>query len=498
MFTANPEEGLKPLKVVFTNTGVDLLNKLIPFTSSAGTIKNTSIAIVSSGGTLAFFKSEVQYEWDFGDNTNFFGKNPPPKTYQIPGYYTVVLKSITEEQTFYDEVIIKVLDKTLILLGSFADENKIELRYGNDNTQGFYWSTEGGEGHLWAETKASLISFFDNNKDWVDVLFDAEDGLPYCINPHESYQGSNLEDCWLNKYDKFLNFGYEIESVLKFAEFSGVEENYLCKLSDINLFYNPLNKGEEFRDLFKVTMNLYKNFELLSSATAQEVPKDRELYFKGRNEEANLFNLELIMSTSFYRLRNLNIKFTTYDKARFPFAKNHWERNPQYLFANMLSWIARPFKSGQLFDRVTGNLILINEADLVQGTSPDGLNQGFVNFIEFIVGYFDNIDENICTYWSNVKEPDYLFTMLGINYLYHTQYKAVQIGGETWYLYWAKFPAGANNFNLQKRAMPSLPSLYSMFDFRILNTKNITDEQLEYYFNDIINNKGNIFCPQIT
>ncbi len=477
----------------------------MPLIATYGYLENTNLAVITSSGMLGIPSVKISYQWDFGDGTTSNKSNPDPKTYSVPGYYDLTL-TVLVDTGFGIELVtetktIKVLDKFLPLLGSGFEDSKKALAYGNDSTQGWQWSTEGGEGYIWNDTQASQIAFFDANSDWTSLIFDSIDGLPYCVNPHEAYEGSNIQESWSDKFDSLMDTFIEIKSIVRLAEMRGSEENCLCKLSDINLFYNPYKKGQEYRDAFNIDLNIFKDFELAAVARADDIPKDRELYFKGRNIEANLFNLELVMETSYYRLRNCNVKLISYNKARFPFKNDHWEATPQDKFANVELWVSRVNQEGSILERAQGNMIELATGSSVSEPSPDKKNGAFYIQSETDLGDLSDLDNNIITYWTTNETFNlFYFTNSSGSIIDYTgssitneTIKVVEVEGETWYFRKAWIPAGetvANNFTI-----PATGSGTKLFDFRLLSTPDLTDEDLDYYYNDIVNDSGNIFCP---
>lgn len=483
VFEADPQLGRYPLDVNVSDVAYGSEIAGTEVIVSAGYLGDGEG--VASAGYLGT-DDDPSLEWTYGDGDGYSGLQPPPHRYLNPGTYPLTARLFVGGlfDSFYT-LLIKVLDDVLINLGIGGNtEGRRSLSYGSDNEQGMGWSEDGDDGNIWPDTKSSILDLFDDNQDRQVVIFDSLTGLPFCDNPRKSYTGSRIVDAWKDKIDPLIeNSGTEIRTRAKLQEMVGSHESFEQRMSDIFLYFSPIYKENQgaigynedgLRDALKVNLELYKDDELDLGAIAVNVPMKRELFFF-KEVFGSTLQIAFETTASEYRFDKAECKLENYDKARYPFGDPMTEEAYQESLANINDvWLSR---DGFLFNRVngveyTGNISSPNR------TGPDGKTGS----IFYTTSNYDllNSASTSVSIWSTEPDPTLIF--VGETVVLRQQQ---EVSGRVWYLY--TLDTAPSNLEVVPYK--------DYFDFRTLNEV-LAESAIEYYFNDVVNNGGEITCPR--
>lgn len=473
-YTAFPTVGQFPLRVNLDVGDIDLNPTDYPIAVASAGYVGGPYSVAAAGYLQEYDDTVTSWRWDFGDGESSTLLKPGAHKYRLPGLYTMILalRDAAGETEYPTEI--KVLDETLVNLGISDNDSRCSINHGASQEQGFGWSEDIGRDLVWLDTNASHLEYLDENGDLVLMGFDSITGLPYCMNPRDSYEGSNVFETFLDKVDPLISgTGVDIPAEGVLQEMTGESEAFDEQLSDINFFVSPMERGGSYLSTFKMGMRLYKDYDVDYDAEAQDVPLDRELYFSGYGKEANAINVGWYTTASKFRFRKAEIFLTVYDKARYVGAAQQTESASQASLDDLVSWISR---SAPLdLDRCTGRSLsfVYNSTkgpDNEVGSAMQVTTGGDV--ITLPVGFYALL------YWAT----DEIQNILPV-----TTFNSIDIDGTTWYLQYL-------NIEIAVPQLITIPPK-TLFDFRIVNGS-IDTSMLSYYFNDVTVNGGKNFLPR--
>jgi len=476
-FNASPQEGKAPLLVDLSDIQY---TKQVNESIFSQIVDANSFSDINAVANAGYFGEPVYttLRWDFGDGTGSASQTPPPHSYEHPGIYK--LTAISNSTNGIEEratKLIKVLDETLNNLGIGMSIDRVCLNYGQDDEQGFGWSTDGGDGNTWVDTNASILSIFDDNEDSQVVVYDSLTGLPYTINPRNSYDHSNIKDAWNDKIDFLINdIGFEIPTEVKLQEMIGSHESFEQRMSDISLFFSPIYKDNQgvagynsdgLRDDTIINLQIFKNDLLIEQDETVNIPMKQELFFD-KVVTGGVLQLSFDTTNSEFRFTRAECFIENYDKAKFPFKQLMSEGNSQNNLSNIGNlWITR---SSILKNMVTGVAITTPHA-LIQGA--DGQDKSAVRFINL---YTINITGIVLVASDNL-EP---FNGTGTINIY----KTATVNGVIWYF---MYIPDAN--------YTAIKANVKIFDLRVLTTS-LDDSDLVYYSKDVLTNNADNVCSR--
>jgi hypothetical protein len=476
-FKAFPVKGKAPLDVDITNVHYDKQVDNTVFSQIVNASSFKPIGIVASAGY--FGKAlNTTLRWEFGDGTGSTSETPPPHRYNTPGLYK--LTAISNSTNGVEErasKLIKVLDETLNNLGIGMSTFRENVNYGQDDEQGFGWSTDGGDGNTWVDTKASIVQLFDDNEDSQVVVYDSLTGLPYTINPRKSYDSSNIVDAWNDKIDELINdIGVPIPTIVKLQEIIGSHESFEQQMSDISLFFSPIYKENQgltgynedgLRDSTVINLHLFKNDLLVEQAETRNIPMRQELFFD-KAITGGVLQLSFDTNNSEYRFPRAECIIENYDKAKFPFKQLMSEGNSQNVLSNVVNlWITR---NAVLKNMVTGTVITTPHTFI---TGVDNVNNSAVlfnlNYVTAITGTIMVVSDSVTPFIGS-----------GTLQVYHTQ----NIAGRDW-----------NFILITSGNYTAINNNVAIYDLRCLSVTP-SSEDLLYYRRDVIENSANNVCDR--
>ena len=490
-FDINPTSGVAPLTVVISNLDIDVSSELDPFS-----IAHNGALEITTQEFSPFYATHFGYfiptgffsfVWDFGDGTKSTLPNPT-HTYKIPGDYIITL-SVTIDGITTDYITeITVFEELSRTLGIGVNQSRQSLQYGADETQGYGWSENSGDGHVWPDSKPSNLFIYNENGDHEQLVWDSVTGLPYVYDGRKLNTGSKVYEVFKDKVNPLKeDSGTEITSRIRFPEMTGSHESFAQRMSDISLFFEPMYRKDQdqpgfgengLRDAFKVDLELYANEKLAKAAEAADVPLDRELFFD-RFVEGRILQLAIEMKASQYRFTRMEAFLTNYDKARWidSNTRQMTERTKQDELSNFVQWYSR--NCNGLVDLVTNQGTPFEDYEIVAGA--DGYeDSGFrFNSPGFTFEFLGGLAPSTTYVWSTADTNPHFNGMIPFE-----QVTSFDVNGTTWYLWKVSDNSG-----------PYVLKAADYFDLRSLSG-NVSQEAEDYYIDDIKNNNGNINCPR--
>jgi hypothetical protein len=502
-YTVIPNSGIVPLTVTITLNSVIVEGfDLDPYSiAHFGFIESQSKTFNAfQMAHFGYYLSlpNITYVWKFGDGDTFVGENPGNHTYTNPGNYVLQLCLIVDGVSYEYPTNITVVAASTTTVGIGQSPNRDSLNYGNDETQGFGWSKNSGDGHLWPDSYGSVISTFNEDGDHEQLIFDSLTGLPYIYDTRKLTTSSAINEVWKDKVNPLEEgSGTEITTRVKLQEYIGSHESYFQQMSDINLFYEPMYRTRQnaegytakgLRDAFEVDLELYADEKLEKVAHADDVPIDRELFFD-RIIKGHIMQLAFETSASEYRLVGSEVYLTNYDHAVWPSQPEMTEKDYQGETGSLVGWLSR--NQNKLLDLFTRD---------VYGTSSDYANIAGPDFLggsSFQVNKAGGIDitKQIinATLWSdNPSGPTVSaandLTVIGSFEAPEDPDTPGNPNTITWYFLHIKMINFGNvTFNLTDGS--------KYFDIRFYDVNDtLSSKSIQYQFDDVKENNANAIC----
>ena len=269
---------------------------------------------------------------------------------------------------------------------SNADDDLYE-RYGIDNRHRCYRigvrkenalgiAELGGERWLHPELGSEAISVFDAARRKFDVMYDEDTGLPFMLMTKDGPTGSGVSKLYVDSYVNQQDTGVEISWLLRFKEFIGQAEHMLLKFAEFHAFMRPQDEKNKnatghtkfgYRNAQAVTLNVYKNGNLILDARTHGFPEKGDLTFD-EQIAANRIQMELAGTASELRITGAKSYYEQLDQRGAPDQRIMEEGEFQEMLSLPLFWVTRG--RSPLKDRVTGNEGVGSGYTMVEG--PDG------------------------------------------------------------------------------------------------------------------------------
>lgn len=416
--------------------------------------------------------------WHWGDGETSNGISPT-HTYKYPGTY---------EQSYIDyfddgSEIETVVGTTTISETNSNSQHNVNL-YDSDNRKCLRlsihgdesgWSYLDGDRWLWPESSAGICSFA---KDGIihKIIWD-NNGYAYVYNLRDSSVDS-INTSFTDKFSDISgleNPGFDISSSIKFKEMRGNNSHY--KIKHEETFFKIRPEDSETAIDPSINVSLYVDGEDSGVTTQYNIDEDNEVLFDYK-KDGDTFQLEISLDKSNWELLRYETYSSVTDRSRISSNNNTFNNNAQLNLSDLSYWMTRPNYN---VDRVTGDDIgyygfVAHEFESVDG--PDGRSDSAIRSV--VEGYITHPigGGNIMSFWTD---------------------NVPAISGQ--------FPLGLTTFNtigsfsLCYGQMLSneftFPEAVSFYDIRGMNSTDANyEDYLLIYYNDILNNSGDLFLPR--
>jgi hypothetical protein len=454
-FVLNTYSGYKPLEVSVVSVTAEVFSSGINVFSISTYGSLGDSMDISTFGYL-YDVGDYTYKWYIDDT--FVGANWTGTTFTEPGIYEIRLEQLDSNNSVVADRkrLVKVLDKSLINIEISRDTAQV-LSYGNDYNSGFGWREYNGI--PLAPTKGSVLNIKDGHIERLVVL-DSDTGLPYFINPHMPN-----EIPYLDYYDMWLGSGVDIPTKLRLQDITGTSQHHLLKLSDVFLCFEPIDRDMKGKDGYSddgfdesMTVSPCVTIDRDSGGAdkVSDYPFKNEIYFN-KDIISKFIQVGFETNKSKYKFVRAEVYALPYDKALIPHSNHPKQWEYQSVIGTPVVWFGRYMMDWDL----TLTTQLPDGFEYLQFTTPIGDNTGS---FRFNTGYL--LDGVSYVVWSTNSS-------LGGN----EYYKKHGVNGTTWYLYYME----STNINVSSSDV--------LYDYRKFNT-HIGNSVVDYYYDDIVNNKG--------
>lgn len=430
---------------------------------------------------------DVVYLWKFGDGQQFVGLEPGGHTYTVPGFYLLTLCIIIngEEFPFVTEITVEGVRGSTEGIGQDA-ANRKSLAYGNDENQGYNWSKNTGDGHLWPDTKGSIMSIFNEDLDHEQIIYDSRTGLPFIFDTRKVNSSAKILEVFKDKVNPLVEgSGTEITTRVRLQEYIASHETYFIRMSDINLFFEPMYRIRQgipgytekgLRDAFAVDLELYVDEKLDKVAHADDVPIYRELFFD-RQIQGHVLQIAFETASSEYRLTKTEVYILPYDKAVYPSQPEMKEKTNQEAVSDLTRWYSRAEILNK--DLIDPGDVFNDNVPFTAITGADGYGQSGMELSDDTFEIRE-VNTDAVSLWSDLATNPFKNATLT-----PTIFDSFVRGSTTWYL-WVDNAVGGNANDFL------LPGKY--FDIRGHKSA-LTNDQIQYVFDDVSENRGDAICP---
>ncbi|MCP4325336.1 MAG: PKD domain-containing protein [Alteromonadales bacterium] len=506
-YTVVPNSGITPLTVTITLNSVMIDGfGFDPYSiAHFGFLKSNGAFDTLQMSHFGYYLASptTSYLWKFGDGNTFVGETPGTHTYTTPGDYVLKLCLSVDGIVYEYPTTITVLASETSLVGLGQNPSRESLNYGNDETQGFGWSKNSGDGHLWPDSYGSVISTFNEDGDHEQLIFDSLTGLPYIYDTRKLTTSSNLAEVWKDKVNPLNEgSGTEITTRVKLQEYVGSHESYFQQMSDINLFYEPMYRARQdavgytakgLRDAFEVDLELYADEKLDKVAHADNVPIDRELFFD-RIVKGHIMQIAFETASSEYRFTGSEVYLTNYDHAVWPSQPDMTEKDYQSESSDLQGWLTR--NQFKLLDLVTSESYgTSNDYDNVAG--PDSLG-GSAFQVNKLGDISFNKTVNDATVWSNdpagptiTSSSPHELSVIGSFDTPEFPDDKTNPAVVTWYFLHIKSTESGPQYPFEFTFIDGI----KYFDVRFYNVDaTLSQKSIQYQFDDVKENNANAIC----
>jgi len=350
---------------------------------------------------------------------------------------------------------------------------------------GIGWSGNSGADWPFPVSRAGVLELIDDNEISRLLVLDANDGKFWDISVREGADNSGLSrivrDKVLLSDSTNLETGSNISPYFETREDRGSFEHYYLVHKRTHIYLRPydITKNSDtdhydsngYLDGMLVDINLYIDGErTTASATMDDIDPDGEL-FADKVVRANRVRTKFSANRGDHVITGFQTYYISQDQPPPPANNVSTEMDNQEAFSDTVIWLS--LINGTLYDRVTAAEVT---ATFTAVTSPDG-----------------NTDAQRIT---SAITTDSISASGDSLVVWHTAAITVTIGGDaialTTYNTSGGFTLSYATGITKSGAVVITPATSAdIFDFRIVNTA-LTATNLAYYFDDIVNNSGNI------
>jgi PKD repeat protein len=332
--------------------------------------------------------------WNFGDGQTSEEQNPT-HIYWMPGKYTVL---VTITNQYGIEKAVEKVDYIHLYDFNFFNASISDISYRLPTKTGHgYGPSEYKDGDtagydwLWPSSGPETAICFDDFRTEIALVNDAKKQRVYRINDPACWQDRENEYGGGNRIISEIHMRQEHASAGEHVPIRFIEEHLTFKPYDTDLKDAAGYDGEGFPTDMRVDLLMHKNGSLESTKKAKTVTKNGDLVVQGPLEGRNLQSRIKIYEAPWLFTRAIGY-YDTIDKAAAPALRKMTEDDYQEELGSLpLIRIARSF-SGTL-NLATGAAAVGTVGSLVTG--PDGINYSAIRFSAAPFGLSDTLPDDL-------------------------------------------------------------------------------------------------------
>jgi PKD repeat protein len=452
-FSGSPRRGRAPLSVRFTNM---------------------------CGGSFD------RFEWEFGDGGTSLSSDPT-HVYERSGIYDVTLRARIEG-IWYESVkrrYIHVYEGGLIV--SYTNRS---FTYAVLPSQGIGFSENTGSWPM-PEAGAGPVFYHDDDDQPHLIVMDADDGYEYDILQRDGPEGTGITKKWMDKVGVDGTGGTDVTPLVKFIADVGTFEYFWLKHLVTHIFARSANedryRGASGYDSSGFPTGL--EFLLRFFVDGERVTEERRVknipitgdITTDEDVQGHRIQIELSANMGTHAIVGRKSEYSASDKLDGSGVMT--EDDYQEEFSSPVQWFSRGCGSRYSFtDRSTGTeLGTVEQAKVTRCEGPDGESESAAQFTEAI------------------NFPSVALGGTGTLVLWHQSLTSVTIGGAavaltqygtigSWILSYAR------NINESGELTITPDGTGRIFDHRIF-ASNVSDDAIEYYFDNIDEHEGDVMLP---
>lgn len=426
------------------------------------------------------------YNWIFGDGESS-NEETPVHIYTKPGVYDVVLR-VRIDGLWYEETKKHYIQ--VFGLGTVVSYTNRSFTLAVLPSQGIGFS-ENTESWPMPEAGGGPIFFHDDDNQPHLVVQDADDGYEYDILQRDGPENTGVTKKWKDKVAADGSGGVDLTPLLRFVADVGTFEHFWLRHSISHIYARSANedkyRGAEgyddagFPDGIELLLKFFVDGERVT-----EERKVKNIPITGNvttdhHVQGHRIQLEVSANMGAHAIVGRKSEYIVTDKLDGTGVMT--EDDYQEEFSNPLQWFSRgPYQQYSFIDRSTGSELDTDEqAKLTRCQGPDGYAESAVQFTEAV------------TY------PPVTLAGTGTVLIWHQSLTSVVIGGTpvsltqygtigSWVLSYAK------NITADGDVVLTPSGTGKIFEHRIFSG-NLTDEAIEYYFNNINDHEGDVILP---
>lgn len=447
-FSADPTSGTAALSVDFTNT---------------------------SGGPIE------EYYWTFGDGHTSYASEPT-HVYENPGTYSVTLR-ILISGTYYS---LTRTDYIHVYPGGLTvgRTNKC-YRFAVLEEQGVGPCEISGSDWVFPESRTGVFEIIDEEDQPHLLVLDGNDGKIYDITTRDGPASSNMTKVWKDKVAADGTGGTDYECSLIFPEDRGTYERYFLDHKESHLYVRPLKEGNRdesgydsngFPTGIEFDLSIYSDGNPTdATATTEDIPKTGDISFDKR-ARAHRLNMKATANMADHLITGRQQHYVREDEADSPSNRTMTEDTYQAEFKTPALW--PDFYYSNLIDRVTAGSIA---AAVTQGTGVDSHSTAMQFSTPITLGSASLGGSGALLLWYKGT----IAVTIGGNAVSLTAHGT----SGAWTLGYATGLSDSGSVVITPTGAAEVD------DLRIFNSA-ISTGARTYYYNDIVNNSGNIVRPR--
>lgn len=268
----------------------------------------------------------VKYEWEFGNGDSSNRANPTSSF--LPGIYTVTLKATLSDGTILsttEERYIKVSESNMSLLDKdcYIDTaNKLSLRFGWNDSNGYGWSLNSGNDFVWPESNAAITEYEEDGVIY-QLAWDMFDDKQYIINTRncEVMDAVYTDKAGDGSSYKTPTTGTAIASTIKLPEFEARIPDHEMVHLETTVQFRPEITYSELEGTFNVDFTLITDEGETEVEIVREADINREIVFfyqNNRTQTDKTNQIKLETTTSKFQLLGYQSHFKRVENFDLP------------------------------------------------------------------------------------------------------------------------------------------------------------------------------------
>jgi hypothetical protein len=331
---------------------------------------------------------------------------------------------------------------------------------------------------------AGVLEIYDDNGQSHSLVFDTAEQKWYDVSTRNGPVGTDMTKVWTGKDSTNFN------RIVKFGEDRGTHEHEFLRLLQAMAYLRPYDQNNEgaagydsagYPTDLTVKMNIYKDGKLLPSAIAANIPFDGVVKADTK-VDAHRVQLELVANGGDHLIVNRHADYDDSKRAVEPNKRVSYELGLQKSLISLEIGLYPDFINGVLYDRISGAKISSKGVDvtgLVAVQGPEARKSCAIQFSSPLIIPEYVIENSMCYFWVKgtvaITWNGTPLTPTVIGTLGDWSFKSVEFDEN-----------GIAVFTPTGTAVLAHMRIYSRL---------LSDDEINYFFNDIVNNAGKIVLP---